>query len=123
MHLTQYEIEVTLQNIEDSDGYLEYHECGYPIYYAYNIVPHNGESEQEYFEPIDIVTKSISLWKSLEICPCCQKTLETRINGEYTDTSDIKEDVSKLIQNYCSGGDSVDFKVLLEQIGVRLGVI
>ncbi|WP_414620841.1 hypothetical protein [Calothrix sp. CCY 0018] len=120
MHkLTQYEIDITLQEIEESDGYLEYHECGYPIYYAYNIIPDNGETEEEWFEPVDIVAKSISLGESLETCPCCGKKLK---NGEYYDIDDIKEDLLKLIQTYCSNGDSPDFKILLEQIGIRLGL-
>lgn len=121
--LTQYKIDITLQEIEESDGYLEYHRCGYPIYYAYNIIPDNGETEQEWFEPVDIVKGSSSLNKSLEICPCCGEKLVLRISGEYNDIDDIKQDASSLVQEYCENGDSVEFKVLLEKMGMQLGLI
>ncbi|MGB3654310.1 MAG: hypothetical protein WBA41_24305 [Rivularia sp. (in: cyanobacteria)] len=121
--LTQYEIDITLQEIEASDGYLKYHNCGYPIYYAYNIIPDNGETEQEWFEPVDIVRGSNNLWKSTEVCPYCGGKLEKRISGEFDDIDDIKQDVSNLVQEYCENGDSVEFKILLEQIGVQLGLI
>lgn len=121
--LIQYEIDITLQEIEESDGYLEYHQCGYPIYYSYNIIPDNGESEREWFEPVDIVTGSNSNGKSLEICPCCYRKLEKRIYGEYNDINEVKEDVINLIQEYCTNSDSAEFKILLEQIGIQLGLL
>lgn len=65
--LTQYEIDLTLQEIEESDGYLEYHECGYPVYYSYNIISDNGESEREWFEPVDIVIGSSSNGESRQL--------------------------------------------------------
>lgn len=121
--LIQYEIDITFQEIEESDGYLEYHECGYPIYYSYNIIPDNGEREQEWFEPIDIVRGSSSNGESLEICPCCYGKLKKRIYGEYSDIEEIKEDVSNLVQEYCENGDSVEFKIILEKMGIQLGLI
>lgn len=112
-----------MQEIEASDGYLEYHKCGYPIYYAYNIIPDNGEREQEYFEAVDIVRGSSSNGKSLETCPCCGKKLEIRISGEYNNINEIKEDASNLVQEYCENGDSAEFKILFEQMGIQLGLI
>ena len=54
-----YVLVISHEEIEKSDGYLEYHTCGYPIYWAYNIKPDDGVSEYEYWEPVDIV---IGLW-------------------------------------------------------------
>lgn len=79
--LTQYKIDIPLQEIKDSDGYLEYHKYGYPIYWAYNIIPDNGEFEEEYFEPVDIVKGSTNLWNVMKSCPCCREKLELRISG------------------------------------------
>ncbi|MBW4512900.1 MAG: hypothetical protein KME64_41390 [Scytonematopsis contorta HA4267-MV1] len=71
-----YKLAVTVDEIEQSDGYLEYHDCGYPIYYSYRVLSDNGNGEREYFEPVDIIAGSTTLWESLILCPCCNQTLE-----------------------------------------------
>lgn len=121
--LPRYEIDITLQEIEDGDGYLEYHKCGYPIFWAYDIIPDNGEFEKEWFEPVDIVKGSKNLWDSIEYCSCCGEKLEPRISRNYSDFDEIKQDISELVEKYCLEGDSVEFKCLLEKIGVKLGII
>lgn len=121
--LIQYKIDITLQEIEDSDGYLEYHKGGYPIYYAYNIIPDNGELEEEYFEAVYIVKGSSELGKVIDNCPCCGEKPEVRISGQYFDIDKRKDNVSELIKKYCLEGDSVEFKILLEKIGTGLGII
>lgn len=83
--LTQYEIDITLQEIKNSDGYLEYHKCGYPIYWAYSITSDNGKFEEEYFEPVDIVKGNTNLWNIIESYTCCGEKLDPRISGNYSD--------------------------------------
>lgn len=61
---------------QDLPGSFEPCECGYPIYWAYNITPESGFSdEREWFEPWG-VTRENRL-QELHICPCCKKDLAT----------------------------------------------
>ena len=118
-----YVLVISHEEIEKSDGYLEHHTCGYPIYWAYNIKPDDGVSEYEYWEPVDIVKNSSEIGKQLDACPQCKKKLEIRQSGNYEDLEAAKEALSELVNEYCHNGDSVEFKTMLEEAGMRLGII
>lgn len=87
------------------------------------IIPDNGELEKEWFEAIDIVKGSSNLWNTIANCPCCGKKLDLRIIGDYLDSDEIEQDVSELVKKYRLEGDSIEFKVLIEEIGIKLGII
>lgn len=118
-----YVLVISHEEIEKSDGYLEYHTCGYPIYWAYNIKPDDGVSEQEWYQPVDIVKNSPEIGKQLDACPQCKKKLEIRQSGNYEDLETAKEALSELVHEYYHNGDSVEFKTMLEEAGMRLGII
>lgn len=62
-----------------NDGYIQHCNCGYPIFYAYKIIPESrGYDEHEYYEPVDIGVNSPSIFEVVKQCPWCNQELLVR---------------------------------------------
>jgi hypothetical protein len=62
-----------------NDGYIEYCNCEYPIFWAYKIIPESrGCNEYEYHEPVDIGVNSPNVFEVVKKCPGCNTELNVR---------------------------------------------